>query len=113
MLFFVPSFSHLVCYFGYFFINSIVFFQIKKSGFWYSKFGSYNFGKTSVLVIFIIIYTNLCDCLLSPSPGAIICNCMMICIYIHVIVFYFVFSAIFIGVGQNLTNLITFWLHVC
>ena len=47
------------------------------------------------------------------TQGEIICICMLICIYIYVIVFYFVFSAVFIGVGQNLTNLITFWLYVC
>ena len=29
---------------------------------------------------------------------------------IYIIVFYFVFSAVFIGVGQNLTNVIAFWL---
>ena len=45
--------------------------------------------------------------------GAIICIFMLICIYIYVIVFYFVFSAVFIGVGQNLTNLIAFWLYAC
>ena len=35
------------------------------------------------------------------------------CIFINVIVFYFVFSAVFIGEGQNLTNCFTFWLYVC
>ena len=45
--------------------------------------------------------------------GAIICICMLICIYIYLIVFYFGFSAVFIGVGQNLTNLIEFRLYMC
>ena len=35
------------------------------------------------------------------------------CIFINVIVFYFVFSAVFIGEGKNLTNYFTFWLYVC
>ena len=35
------------------------------------------------------------------------------CIFINVIVFYFVFSAVFIGEGQNLTNYFTFWLYLC
>ena len=35
------------------------------------------------------------------------------CIFINVIVFYFVFSAVFIGEGQNLTNYFTFWLYIC
>ena len=49
-----------------------------------------------MLVIFNIIYVNLCDCKLSPSPGgnyryAHIENC----IYINVIVFYFENPAVF------------------
>ena len=35
------------------------------------------------------------------------------CIFINVIVFYFVFSAVFIGEEQNLTNYFTFWLYIC
>ena len=35
-----------------------------------------------------------------------------ICIIINVIVFYFVFLAVFIGEGQNLTIYFTFWLYV-
>ena len=34
------------------------------------------------------------------------------CIFINVIVFNFVFSAVFIGEGQNLTNYFTFWPYV-
>ena len=34
------------------------------------------------------------------------------CIFINVIVFYFVFSAVFIEEGQNLTNYFTFWPYV-
>ena len=29
MLFFGPTFSHLICYFGYFFVNSMALFKIK------------------------------------------------------------------------------------
>ena len=36
-----------------------------------------------------------------------------ICIIINVTVFYFVFSAVFIGEGQNLTKYFTFWLYIC
>ena len=35
------------------------------------------------------------------------------CIFISVIVFYIVFSAVFIGEGQNLTISFTFWLYIC
>ena len=35
------------------------------------------------------------------------------CMFINVIVFYFVFPAVFIGEGQNLTNYFTFLLYVC
>ena len=35
------------------------------------------------------------------------------CIIINAIVFYFVFSAVFIGEGEHLTNYFTFWLYVC
>ena len=35
------------------------------------------------------------------------------CIFINVIVFYFVFSPVFIGEGQNLTIYFTFWLYIC
>ena len=45
--------------------------------------------------------------------GTILCICNENCICINVIVFYFVFSAVFIGEGQNLTNYFTFWLYVC
>ena len=36
-----------------------------------------------------------------------------ICIIINVNVFYFVFSAVFIGEGQNLTKYFTLWLYIC
>ena len=42
------------------------------------------------------------------SQGVIICIHNENCIFINVIVFYFVFSAVFIGEGQNLTNYFTF-----
>ena len=35
------------------------------------------------------------------------------CIFINVIVFYFVFSAVFIGKGQDLTILFIFWPYIC
>ena len=39
MLFFGPSFSHLICYFGYFFVNSMALFKIEKG-----EFGTFNLG---------------------------------------------------------------------
>ena len=70
-------------------------------------------GKTAVLVILIIIHANLCDYLVSPIPWGNNLHLYIDCICIYIIVFYFVFSAVFIGVGQNLINLIAFWLYVC
>ena len=70
-------------------------------------------GETAVLVIFIVIYVNLCDCELSPVPWAIVCIHSENCIFINVIVFYFVFSAVFIGEGQSLTISFTFWPYIC
>ena len=35
------------------------------------------------------------------------------CMFINVIVFYFVFPAVFIGEGQNLTISFTLWLYIC
>ena len=45
--------------------------------------------------------------------GATNCIYIEICIYINVIVFYFVFPAVFIGEGQKLTISFTFWLYIC
>ena len=47
------------------------------------------------------------------TQGAIICVHSENCIFINVIVFYFVFSAFFIVEGQNLTIFFTFWLFMC
>ena len=44
--------------------------------------------------------------------GTIIDVCIKNCIFISVIVFYFAFSAVFIGEGQNLTISFTFWLYI-
>ena len=49
----------------------------------------------------------------SQTQGVIICIYDENCIFINVIVFYFVFSAVFIGEGQNLTNYFTFGLYIC
>ena len=46
------------------------------------------------------------------AQRTILCIYYEICININVIVLYFVFSAVFIGEGQNLTNYFTFWLYV-
>ena len=69
MLFFAPSFSHLACYFNYFLQNQVYFSKLKKVSFGKFKLGHVKLGKTAVLVIFMLIYVNLCDCLLSPSLG--------------------------------------------
>ena len=69
-----------------------IYLNLKQNKFWYAKFGSRNFGKTAVLVIFIVIYDNLCDCLLSPTLGnnnlhlyvnlyLYLCNCILFCIF--------------------------------
>ena len=50
------------------------------------------FWERAVLVILIIIYVNLCDCLLSPMPGGnklplhvnlylYLCNCILFCVF--------------------------------
>ena len=76
MLFFGPSFSHLICYFGYFCFANSVYLSKLKNKFGMLNLGQIIFGKTAVLVILIIIYVNLCDYLLSPSPGAILYVCI-------------------------------------
>ena len=45
--------------------------------------------------------------------GTILCVFDEICIIINVNVFYFVFSAVFIGEGQNLTIYFILWLYIC
>ena len=67
MLFFGPSFSHLACYFNYFLQIQVYFSKLKKVSFVKSKLGHVKWGKTAVLVIFMLIYVDLCDCELSPS----------------------------------------------
>ena len=62
-----------------------------------------------MLVIFNVNYINLCDCELSPSPGVIIYIHSENCVFINVIVFYFVFAAVFIEEGQNFRISFTFW----
>ena len=47
------------------------------------------------------------------AQGAIICIYIEICIFLNVIVFYFVFPAVFIGEGQNLTISFTLWPYIC
>ena len=47
------------------------------------------------------------------AQGAIVCVHSEIRIFINVIVFYFVFSAVFIGEGQNLPISFTFWPYIC
>ena len=110
MLFFGPSFSHLACYFNYFLQIQVFFSKLKKVSFGKSKLGHIKLGKTAVLVIFMLIYAIACC---PQAQGAFLCDYNENCISINVIVFYFVFSAVFIGEGQNLTNYFTFWLYVC
>ena len=49
----------------------------------------------------------------SQAQGTIIDVYIENCLFVNVIVFYFVFSAVFIGEGQNLTVSVTFWLYIC
>ena len=58
------------------------------------------------MIIYVIV-----SCL--QSQGVIICVYNENCIFINVTVFYFVFSAVFIGEGQNLTYYFIFWLYIC
>ena len=48
----------------------VYFSKLKKVSFGKSKLGHIKLDKTAVLVIFMLIYVNLCDCLLSPGPGS-------------------------------------------
>ena len=96
MLFFAHSVSHLMCYFGYFSEIQWYFSKLKKV-IWYAKFGSSNFGKTVVLVILIIIYVNLCNYLLSPSPGAIICLYTDLHLYLYNCILFCIFSCFYWG----------------
>ena len=63
---------------------------------------------TAVSRHFIIIYLTIVIICCPQDKGQWYVNCISICIYIHVIVFYFVFSAVLLGLGLNLTNLQTF-----
>ena len=47
------------------------------------------------------------------AQGTNLCVFDEICIIINVNVFYFVFSAVFIGEGQNLTMYFILWLYIC
>ena len=96
-------FSHIQVYFS----------KLKKVSFGKSKLGHVKLGKTAVLVIFMLIYDNICDCELSLSHETILDVYNENCKIINVIVFYFVFSAVLNGEGLNLTNYFTFWLYVC
>ena len=57
----------------------------------------------------MIIYA-IVSCL--QAQRIILCDYNENCIFLNVIVFYFVFSAVFIGEWQNLTNYFTFWPYV-
>ena len=62
MLFFGPNFNHLTCYFNYFLQIQAYFSKLKKVSFGKSKLGHVKLDKTAVLVIFMLIYVNLCNC---------------------------------------------------
>ena len=68
MLFFGPSFSHLVCYFIYFLQIQVNFSKSKKVSL-VSPNSVMKIRETAVLIIFNVIYVNVCDCELSPNPG--------------------------------------------
>ena len=51
------------------FLQILIFFsKLKKVSFGKSKLGYVKLGKTAVLVIFMLIYVNLCNGELSPRP---------------------------------------------
>ena len=58
------------------------------------------------MLIYVIV-----SCL--QAQGTSLCVYYEISIIINVNVFYFVFSAVFIGEGQNLTKYFTLWLYIC
>ena len=55
----------------------------------------------------------LCNLCCAQAQGTIIDIYIENFIFISVIVFYFVFSAVFIGEGQNLTISFAFWHYIC
>ena len=87
----------------------VFFSKLKKVSFGKSKLGHVKLGKTAVLVIFMLIYAIACC---AQAQGKILCDYYENCIFPNVIVFYFVFSAVCIGEGLNLTNYFTFWPYV-
>ena len=66
-----------------------------------------------MLVIFYVIYVMYVIVSCPLVQGTMIDIYIENCIFISVIVFYFVFSAVFIREGQNLTISFTFWLYIC
>ena len=67
--------------------------------------GYIKLGKTAVLVNFMLIYA-MGGC--PQAQRTILCIYYENCIYINVIVLYFVFPSVFIGEGQYLTNYFNF-----
>ena len=68
MLFFAPSLFIWHVTLIIFLQIQVYFSKLKKVSFGKSKLGHVKLGKTAVLVIFMLIYDNLCNCELSPSP---------------------------------------------
>ena len=67
-----------------------------------------------MLVIFYVIYVNLCNCELFPNTWD---NYIYVyienCIFISVIVFYFcIFSSFYWG-RAKFNNFFHFWLYIC
>ena len=55
----------------------------------------------------MLIYANMCC---HQVYGATIYIYLSSCIYMYLIVFNFVFSAVLMGIGLNLTNMDLIWL---
>ena len=68
-----------------------------------------------MLVIFHVIYVNLCDCELSPAQVAIIYVHIEICIFINVTVFYLYFQMFLLGRAQvnNFFHFLVLYMLVC
>ena len=58
----------------------------------------------------MIIYVTVCC---PQMLGATICICILNGICMSLIVFNFVFLAVLLGIGLNLTNMHLFWLLLC
>ena len=87
----------------------VFFSKLKKVSFGKSKLCHIKLGKTAVLVIFMLIYAMV-SC--PQAQGTILCSYNENCIFINVIVFYFVFFSCFYW-GRAKFNKLFHFLALC